>query len=75
VAEQWRGIAVSVGINWLVKPFSMALLGWLFIGWLAVPAVPAGGADRQLHRRTHYPRGCALHGDGVCLVQPDRWRS
>ncbi|HEV8679759.1 MAG TPA: arsenical-resistance protein, partial [Stellaceae bacterium] len=25
VAEQWRGIAVTVGINWLVKPFSMAL--------------------------------------------------
>ena len=32
VAEAWRGIAVTVGINWLVKPFSMALLGWLFIG-------------------------------------------
>ena len=25
VAEQWRGIAVTVGINWLVKPFSMAI--------------------------------------------------
>jgi hypothetical protein len=25
VAGQWRGIAVTVGINWLVKPFSMAL--------------------------------------------------
>jgi Sodium Bile acid symporter family len=37
VAEQWRGIAVTVGINWLVKPFSMALLGWLFIGWLFRP--------------------------------------
>ena len=32
VTEQWRGISVTVGINWLVKPFSMALLGWLFIG-------------------------------------------
>jgi ACR3 family arsenite transporter len=30
VAEEWRGIAVTVAINWLVKPFSMALLGWLF---------------------------------------------
>ena len=27
VTEQWRGIAVTVGINWLIKPFSMALLG------------------------------------------------
>ena len=40
VAEQWRGIAVTVGINWLVKPFSMALLGWLFIGWLFRPLLP-----------------------------------
>src|SRR5258707_6497443 len=42
VAEQWRGIAVTVGINWLVKPFSMALLGWLLIGWL-FPAWLAAG--------------------------------
>ena len=41
VAEQWRGIAVTVGINWLIKPFSMALLGWLFIGWLFRPWLPA----------------------------------
>src|SRR5690348_11641214 len=26
VSEQWQGIAVTVGINWLIKPFSMALL-------------------------------------------------
>src|SRR6201987_141454 len=42
VAEQWRGITVTVGINWLIKPFSMALLGWLFIGWIFWPVVPAG---------------------------------
>jgi ACR3 family arsenite transporter len=45
VAEQWRGIAVTVGINWLVKPFSMALLGWLFIGWLFRPLLPGGQID------------------------------
>src|SRR5207237_6513442 len=37
VAEQWRGIALTGGINWLVKPFRMDLLGWLFIGWLFRP--------------------------------------
>jgi ACR3 family arsenite transporter len=42
VAEAWRGIAVTVGVNWLVKPFSMALLGWLFVGWLFRPWLPAG---------------------------------
>src|SRR5467141_2195956 len=48
VAEQWRGIAVTVGVNWLVKPFSMALLGWLFIGWLFRPWLPAGQIDSYI---------------------------
>ena len=48
VAEQWRGIAVTVGINWLVKPFSMALLGWLFIGWIFRPWLPAGEIDSYI---------------------------
>lgn len=39
VRSQWRGIGVTLFINWMVKPFSMAFLGWLFIrhvfaGWL-----------------------------------------
>jgi arsenite transporter len=42
VKEHWRGIAATVGINWLVKPFSMALLGWLFIAHLFRPYLPAG---------------------------------
>lgn len=41
VREHWRGIAVTVAINWLVKPFSMALLGWLFIATLFRPLLPA----------------------------------
>ncbi len=48
VAEHWRGIAVTVGINWLVKPFSMAALGWLFIGWLFRPLLPAGQIDSYI---------------------------
>ena len=48
MAEQWRGIAVTVGINWLIKPFSMALLGWLFIGWLFRPFLPAGQIDSYI---------------------------
>jgi ACR3 family arsenite transporter len=38
----WRGIGVTLFINWAVKPFSMALLGWLFIGWLFRPYLPEG---------------------------------
>jgi len=41
VREHWRGIGVTLFINWAVKPFSMALLGWLFIGHLFRPWLPA----------------------------------
>ncbi|MFO1173025.1 MAG: ACR3 family arsenite efflux transporter [Hyphomicrobiaceae bacterium] len=40
VREHWRGIGVTLFINWAVKPFSMALLGWLFIGGLFRPYLP-----------------------------------
>jgi ACR3 family arsenite transporter len=42
VARHWRGIAATLGVNWLIKPFSMALLGWLFVGWLFRPLLPEG---------------------------------
>src|SRR5258708_939634 len=40
VKEHWRGIGVTLLINWAVKPFSMALLGWVFVGWLFRPYLP-----------------------------------
>ncbi|TIX89554.1 ACR3 family arsenite efflux transporter [Rhizobium sp. P44RR-XXIV] len=45
VGSYWRGIAVTLFINWAVKPFSMALLGWLFVGWLFHPFLPADQID------------------------------
>ena len=41
VAKHWRGVGVTLFVNWAVKPFSMALLGWLFVGWLFRPWLPA----------------------------------
>jgi ACR3 family arsenite transporter len=41
VREHWRGIGVTLFINWAVKPFSMAALGWFFIGHLFSPYLPA----------------------------------
>lgn len=41
VATHWRGIGITVFINWAIKPFSMALLGATFIGWLFRPLLPA----------------------------------
>jgi len=48
LGAHWRGIAATVGVNWLVKPFSMALLGWLFIGWLFRPWLPADQIDSYM---------------------------
>jgi ACR3 family arsenite transporter len=45
VKSHWRGIATTVGVNWLVKPFSMALLGWVFIDHVFRPLLPAGMID------------------------------
>ncbi|HEV7290930.1 MAG TPA: ACR3 family arsenite efflux transporter, partial [Devosia sp.] len=48
VGGYWRGIGVTLFINWAIKPFSMALLGWLFIGWLFRPWLPAGQIDSYI---------------------------
>lgn len=48
VGRYWRGIGVTLFINWAVKPFSMALLGWLFIGWLFRPYLPADQIDSYI---------------------------
>ncbi|QEL22207.1 ACR3 family arsenite efflux transporter [Bosea sp. F3-2] len=40
VGRHWRGIGVTLFINWAVKPFSMAALSWFFIAWLFRPWLP-----------------------------------
>lgn len=41
VREHWRGVGVTLFVNWAVKPFSMALLGAFFIGHLFAPMLPS----------------------------------
>ncbi|GAB7523120.1 ACR3 family arsenite efflux transporter [Paraburkholderia sp. 2C] len=48
VRNQWRGIGVTLFVNWLVKPFSMALLGWLFVRHVFAPWLPAGQIDSYI---------------------------
>jgi len=43
-----RGIGVTLFVNWLIKPFSMALLGWIFIRHLFAPLLPAEQIDSYL---------------------------
>ena len=66
VAEHWRGIAVTLAANWLVKPFSMAVLGWIFIGWLFRPLLPAGQIDS-------YIAGLILLGAAPCTAMVFVW--
>jgi ACR3 family arsenite transporter len=48
VRRHWRGIGVTLFVNWAVKPFSMALLGWIFVRHLFAPWLPAGQIDSYI---------------------------
>ena len=48
VRQHVRGIGVTLFINWLVKPFSMAFLGWLFVRQLFAPYLPADQLDSYI---------------------------
>jgi ACR3 family arsenite transporter len=66
VRQHWRGIGVTLFINWAVKPFSMALLGWLFIGWLFRPYLPA-------EQITSYIAGLILLAAAPCTAMVFVW--
>lgn len=48
VRQHVRGIGVTLFVNWLVKPFSMAFLGWLFVRNLFAPMLPADQLDSYI---------------------------
>ncbi|MGD8926754.1 MAG: ACR3 family arsenite efflux transporter [Thioalkalispiraceae bacterium] len=48
VKEHWKGIGVTLFINWAVKPFSMALLGWFFIRIVFTDWLPAEQQDSYI---------------------------
>ena len=48
VRRHWKGIGVTVFINWAVKPFSMALLAWIFIRHVFAPFLPADQIDSYI---------------------------
>jgi ACR3 family arsenite transporter len=66
VGSHWRGIAATVGVNWLVKPFSMALLAWLFIAQLFRPYLPADQLDS-------YVAGLILLAAAPCTAMVFVW--
>jgi ACR3 family arsenite transporter len=48
VKQHWKGIGVTLFINWAVKPFSMALLGWLFVRGVFAEHLPAEQLDSYI---------------------------
>ncbi len=66
VAQHWRGITVTLVANWAVKPFSMALLGWIFIGWLFRDLLPSDQIDS-------YIAGLILLGAAPCTAMVFVW--
>lgn len=48
VRGHWRGFGVTLFVNWAVKPFSMALLGWIFVRHLFAPWLPADQHDSYI---------------------------
>jgi ACR3 family arsenite transporter len=66
VRQHWRGIGVTLFVNWAVKPFSMALLGWIFIRWLFAPYLPADQLDS-------YVAGLILLAAAPCTAMVFVW--
>jgi len=46
--QHWRGIGVTLFVNWAVKPFTMALLGWIFIRHVFAPWLPPAQIDSYI---------------------------
>jgi len=72
VRKYWRGVGVTLFVNWMVKPFSMALLAWVFIEGLFRPWLPADQIE-SYYRRAYPARRRTLHRNGLCLEPPLRW--
>ena len=66
VREHWRGVGVTLFINWAVKPFSMAFLGWLFIGHLFAPYLPG-------EQITSYIAGLIILAAAPCTAMVFVW--
>ena len=66
VGDHWRGISVTLLSNWAIKPFTMAVLGWVFLGWLFRPLLPAEQIDS-------YIAGLILLGAAPCTAMVFVW--
>jgi len=66
VRQHWRGIGVTLFVNWAVKPFSMALMAWIFIRQVFAPWLPAEQLDS-------YVAGLILLAAAPCTAMVFVW--
>ena len=66
VRNHWRGIGVTLFVNWAVKPFSMALLAWVFLRHVFAPYLPAAQIDS-------YVAGLILLAAAPCTAMVFVW--
>jgi ACR3 family arsenite transporter len=66
VKSHWKGIGVTLFVNWAVKPFSMALLAWIFVRQVFAPYLPAAQLDS-------YVAGLILLAAAPCTAMVFVW--
>ncbi|MEW5977656.1 MAG: ACR3 family arsenite efflux transporter [Acidobacteriota bacterium] len=66
VGQRPRGLLVTLFVNWLVKPFSMALIAWIFFRWVSSTWIPTSDADQ-------YIAGCIILAAAPCTAMVFVW--
>jgi ACR3 family arsenite transporter len=66
VGRRPRGLFVTLFVNWLVKPFSMAAIAWVFFRYLFSPWIAASDADQ-------YIAGCIILAAAPCTAMVFVW--
>jgi arsenite transporter len=66
VGRRPRGLFVTLFVNWLVKPFSMAVIAWLFFRHVFAAWIPAADADQ-------YIAGCIILAAAPCTAMVFVW--
>jgi ACR3 family arsenite transporter len=66
VGQQPRGLFVTLFVNWLVKPFSMAFIAWLFFRYVFAAWIPSADADQ-------YIAGCIILAAAPCTAMVFVW--
>ena len=66
VGKRPRGLLVTIFVNWLVKPFSMAFIAWLFFRYVFAAWIPPADADQ-------YIAGCIILAAAPCTAMVFVW--